>query len=218
MAYDKIWNNIHENMIWGKYPSEEVVRHFLGKYKHIPFKDRKKIKIIELGCGQSNNLWFLSREGFDTYGIEGSLEACKKGRDRLESENLDVNIYHGDFNDLSGFKKNYFDDVLDNVSLQHNRKSEIKNILLQAKNILKEDGKIFSVMVSDKTDGYKTGDFVEPGVYQNIQELWFKNRGLTCFSSFEDIIDYFQPFKDIVVDKKINIENGKTLEHYIIHN
>ncbi len=48
--------------------------------------DRKAIKILEVGCGPGANLWFMAREGFSVYGIDGSEHAIELARRRLDSE------------------------------------------------------------------------------------------------------------------------------------
>lgn len=73
-----IWEQIHSQRAWGRYPNEELVK-FIGKnFFRIPKEERQNIKILELGCGQGANLWFLAKEGFDVYGIDISPSAIKK--------------------------------------------------------------------------------------------------------------------------------------------
>ena len=67
------------------YPNEELLR-FLGVnfFSKSEKKDRKKIKVLEIGCGCCANLWMISKEGFDAYGIdiskEAALEISKRSR------------------------------------------------------------------------------------------------------------------------------------------
>jgi 2-polyprenyl-3-methyl-5-hydroxy-6-metoxy-1,4-benzoquinol methylase len=62
--FDSIW----ENEIYGdgkniaRYPYD-VILSFI--YRNFPRnKPRNEIKILEVGCGTGNNLWFAAREGF----------------------------------------------------------------------------------------------------------------------------------------------------------
>jgi len=57
----KLWDEIYQSNEWGKYPPVPVIR-FIAKnfYKD---KNRKEIKILELGSGTGANLWFCAREG-----------------------------------------------------------------------------------------------------------------------------------------------------------
>ena len=75
------WDKIFKDNEWGKYPCEELIR-FISRKFHVS-KNRKIIKILEVGCGAGANIWFLSREGFDVYGVDGSKYALKKAQKLL---------------------------------------------------------------------------------------------------------------------------------------
>ena len=64
-----------------RYPNEELCR-FMGRnYFSIEKTKRKAIKILEVGCGSGANLWMISKEGFDAYGIDlsqNAIELAKK--------------------------------------------------------------------------------------------------------------------------------------------
>ena len=74
-TFDEIWEDIHKNKEWGRYPSEEVIRFVARNYYN---QDRDKVKILDFGCGAGANTWFLAREGFDTYAFDGSKTAVKR--------------------------------------------------------------------------------------------------------------------------------------------
>ena len=60
-----------------KYPNEELCR-FIGRNFNVLNKSqRKKIKILEVGCGPGGNLWMLAYEGFDVYGLDISVTSIK---------------------------------------------------------------------------------------------------------------------------------------------
>lgn len=48
--------------------------------------NRESIKILEVGCGPGANLWYMNREGFTVYGIDGSETAIKKAEKRLKED------------------------------------------------------------------------------------------------------------------------------------
>ena len=86
---DKIWEEIHGNQPWGKYPQEYVIRFVARNYYN---RDRKSVKILDFGCGQGANTWYLAREGFDTYAFDGSENAVLKCSERLKNEGLTADI------------------------------------------------------------------------------------------------------------------------------
>ena len=83
MSWDRTWEKVFKENEWGKYPDENFIR-FLARnfYK----KDRKNIRILEIGCGPGANIWYMAREGFDVYGIDGSSIAIERARTRLKTE------------------------------------------------------------------------------------------------------------------------------------
>ena len=68
--WDKGWDKIFSTQEWGKYPGEELIRFIARNFYAAP--NRKDIRILEVGCGTGANLWFLAKEGFNAFGIDGS--------------------------------------------------------------------------------------------------------------------------------------------------
>lgn len=155
------------------YPQDEIVRFIARTFFKIPFEQRKKIKILDLGCGWGNNLKFLTEQGFDAYGIDFSssaVEHCKK---------LTHNVFQGDIKKLP-FQNEMFDAVIDRCSVQHNTLEEIKTIVSEVHRVLKKEGKFYSVMVHTLTVPFSV-----PTYYINEAEV--KN----VFALFTQIeIDY----------------------------
>ena len=149
---DKGWDKIFRKCAWGKYPSEEFIRFIARNFYN---KRRKKIKILELGCGPGANIWYLSREGFDVYGIDGSNIAIKKAKKRLKKENLKATLILGDVINIP-FKDNFFDLVFDIECLYSNSYLETKKILREVHRVLSPDGLFYSKTFSTKISGLKS--------------------------------------------------------------
>ena len=69
----EIWEKIFQENEWGKYSSVPVIRFIARNFYKV--KDRKNIKILEIGSGTGANLWFCAREGFSVIALEGSQTA-----------------------------------------------------------------------------------------------------------------------------------------------
>lgn len=162
MAWDKIWEEIFIERDWGKYPAENLIR-FIAKnlYKN----KQERVKILEIGCGTGANIWYLTREGFDAYGIDGSRTAIEKAKQYLAEEKLSAKLYVGDINNLP-FESNYFDGVIDIECLYCNDFKSSQKILYEIHRVLKNKGKLFSRSFSDK---------MFTGVEYNINKYEFKN-------------------------------------------
>ena len=84
MVWDKVWEEVFKRQRWSRYPNEELIRFIAKNFYKV--EDRKLIKILEVGCGPGANLWYLAREAFCVYGIDGSITAIAKAKNRLDKE------------------------------------------------------------------------------------------------------------------------------------
>ena len=76
-----IWERNYKKKRYNSYPYDKVVSIILRTY---PIKkNRKKIKVLDLGCGGGNNTEFLAKEGFDVYAVDGSKEAINLTKKRV---------------------------------------------------------------------------------------------------------------------------------------
>ncbi len=80
LSWDPIWEKVFSEQPWGKYPGESLIRFIAKNFYKL---NRGEVKILEVGFGTGANIWYLSREKFDTYGIEGSETGVKLAYERL---------------------------------------------------------------------------------------------------------------------------------------
>lgn len=167
-SFDNEWEKIHASQEWGKYPSENVIRFIARNYYS---KDRLKTRILDFGCGAGSNTWYLAKEGFDVYAFDGSVSAVEKTKKRLKEEKLNggENIIVCDALELP-YEEEYFDCVIDNAVVYANTYANINLMYSNIYRILKTDGKLFSVVFTTETTGYKTGKAIEKNTYSDIQE------------------------------------------------
>src|SRR6202012_2431216 len=81
-----LWDDVFSSQEWGKYPSEAMIRFVARNFYKAP--DRKKVALLEVGCGPGPNIWYMCREGFDVYGVDRSKVAMGLCGDRLRREGL----------------------------------------------------------------------------------------------------------------------------------
>lgn len=150
-SWDPVWEKIFSSREWGYYPEISVVRFIAEHFYNFTHKDRSKIKILDLGCGTGNHVWYLAREGFRVYGIDGSKTAIKSAKKRLAQEGLKAELMVGDMARLP-YGDDYFDAVIDSAAIQHNRLRDIGVIIHEIHRVLKPEGRVFSMLVAkDKT-------------------------------------------------------------------
>jgi ubiquinone/menaquinone biosynthesis C-methylase UbiE len=96
------------------YPWDRVVSFIFRYYPRN--KQKNEVKVLEVGFGSGSNLWFCSREGFDSYGVEGSPAAVDYAKQWFAKEGLKDNLFQGNFHPLR-FENDFFDLVIDRGSL-----------------------------------------------------------------------------------------------------
>lgn len=202
------WEKIHSERGWGKYPSEELVRFIAKNYYNV--ENRSEMKILELGCGQGANLWYIAKEGFDAYGIDFSQSAINKCQEYLKEEELKANLNVGNVEKIN-YQDKYFNCIIDIQCLQCNTMKSIKNILKEVYRLLKKGGKIFSITFSTETYGYGLGNEIEKNTFiSDHKELLTGSQH--HFFTKEEILQIYDEigFKDIKVDYIIkSYENEK---------
>ena len=129
---------------WSKkdlaYPDESLIR-FVSQTLSKKIQ-KKKIKILEVGCGAGSNLWYLSKKGYSVFGIDSSRKAISLSKKRCKKEKTKCKIFLMDAKKLQ-FKDNFFDMVLDIECLYSNSYEHTKLILNEISRVLKKDGIFF---------------------------------------------------------------------------
>lgn len=107
------WDEIYSGGGGSRYPYSEVVA-FVSRFA--TRKSPDQTRVLELGCGRGNNLWFLLREGFRAVGIDISSDALAAGSQMLRAEGHVPELLTGTFTALP-FVRDSFDVVIDRGSL-----------------------------------------------------------------------------------------------------
>lgn len=143
MAWDSVWDEIFKSQPWGQYPGEDLIRFVAKNFYKVP--QRSSVKLLEVGCGPGANLWYMAREGFQVYGIDGAPTAIELARSKLDREcpewtgELDV----GDIISLP-YADETFDAVIDNECLSCNPYEASVRIYKEMSRVTKPGGKMFS--------------------------------------------------------------------------
>lgn len=178
-----MWEKIFSERGWGCYPEVSVVRFIAKNFYSFTREDRSKIKILDLGCGTGNHVWYLAREGFRVYGIDGSKTAIKSAKKRLTYEGLKTELMVGDIARLP-YGDNFFDAVIDSAAIQHNCLQNIGVIVHEVYRVLKPGGRIFSMLVA-KDENLKIG--FGQTYFLNKREIY------KLFADFSELtINYYQ--------------------------
>ena len=118
MSRADLWEEIFSYRAWGRYPPEELVRFCAQRF--YARQPRSDVRLLEIGFGTGANLWYLAREGFGVYGLEGSEVGAAQARQRLDTELVGWSrgeadrLRVGDMCDPLPWPDNRFDAVIDN--------------------------------------------------------------------------------------------------------
>jgi cyclopropane fatty-acyl-phospholipid synthase-like methyltransferase len=210
-TFDQEWNRVHQSKNWGKYPAEEVIRFV---FRNFSTNDRHKIKILDLGCGQGANCWFLARENFNFFALDGSYSATVKCKNLVATiTNPQGRIFQADLGKLP-FKNNSFDAIIDAAAISANSTNNIKLILKEAKRLLTTGGKFLSTGLFDcKTTGYQTGKQLEANTYRNLTAGPLSRIGTIHFFTRNEIDRLWKQagFKDLKIDSLTRTDNNEQL-------
>jgi len=169
------------------YPNESLIQFIASNYFKLDFDKRKKIKILEVGSGSGANLWMLAKEGFDVYGLDSSNKGNQLAKTHLNDKwGVNASLTVGDFTDLP-YEDNFFDAVIDVVSLQHINLNDCTKAFNQVVRVLKPSGKFFSYRLSDHSVMYKNGggEMLDSSTIDNIADanMPLANNGPIAFWS-----------------------------------
>lgn len=192
MVWNSCWDDIFQQNEWGAYPPEELIRFIARNFYNVT--NRSEFVILEIGCGTGANLWYLAREGFSTYGIDGSEVGIERARVRLTSDGLNADLRVGDAMRLP-YPDDFFDAVIDVECLYSNSLKDSKVILAEIKRSLKPGGVFFSKTFMTGTYGEGLGRTLddEPNTYTELTEsaLGGGGVGIIRFTSEKELLDLY---------------------------
>jgi SAM-dependent methyltransferase len=176
-SFDPIWREKYAQGLEIRAPYDCIVSFV---FRNRPKKARSEIRILEVGCGTGNNVWYLSREGFSVSGIDGSPEAISYASQRLKEDRLAADLRVGDFTQLP-FPENTFDLVYDRGSLTCCGLSSAKRAVQEIYRVLVHGGKFFFNPYSAEHTSAKSGQQLEDNLTVNIDRGNLVGCGQLCF-------------------------------------
>ncbi|MHC1682469.1 MAG: class I SAM-dependent methyltransferase [Clostridiaceae bacterium] len=205
-TFDEMWEQIHNEVEWGKYPLEEVIRFVARNYYKT---NRSNVRLLDFGCGTGAVSWYIAREGFDAYGFDGSETAIKKAKNRMKEENVGANLIVADAGNLP-YDDEFFDGVIDSAVIYANNLEQIPSILKEINRVLKNGGKLFSTGLFNKnTTGFGTGENLGNNTYRELTEGALAHRGTVHFFNIDEIKKLWKEagFKEVKIDSILRSDN-----------
>ena len=128
---------------------EPAVFRFYGKFlKHIK---KKKIKLLDFGCGQGAGVNFFNDKKINAFGVDISLKDINEAKKNYKK--IKKKFTH--IKNIEDFKTKNFDVVTCIQSLYYMTNQDIQKKLNYFENILNKDGIIYATMISTKSSMFK---------------------------------------------------------------
>ncbi len=166
----------------------------------------------------------LSKEKLDTFGIDNSITAIDLCKKNLHKKKLKAKLYLGSMTKLP-FKENYFDLIVDVVSMQNmsfeNHKKSWKSIY----NCLKPGGYFFSFHLGQGSTSFKElkknkNNLIDKCTLKNIPKKYpLSHKGEVCFLNFRQTSKELEKigFKNINCEKNTRTYQSETyLIEYLV--
>jgi ubiquinone/menaquinone biosynthesis C-methylase UbiE len=191
-TFDPIWNKIYGNgQQLNKYPYSSIVSFLFSTAN--PFQPNgAQTKILEIGCGAGNNLWFAAREGFDVTGLDASDAAIEYARKRFSDDGLVGQFDVGDFTDLP-YEDDSFDLAFERAALSQTPKRSAKDAVTEIARVLCSGCLFYAEIYSDRVTsrGVKSngGLMTEvEGPYAGVGQIAFYSKNEIEYL-FDDVMD-----------------------------
>jgi 2-polyprenyl-3-methyl-5-hydroxy-6-metoxy-1,4-benzoquinol methylase len=216
MAFDQTWEQIFAARSWGKYPSEDVIRFVASRFRNAP--DRRAVRVLDLGCGGGAHTWFLAREGFDTYGIDGSESGIRQADALLKRDGLSASLKVGDFTRLD-YPHEFFDVVIDSSAVQHNTMTDIRQIHRQVLDVLKPGGHFLGILINTDTAGWTEAEQVEENTFRNFAGGPIQSELLVHFFTEADVRELMSGYEEVNLERTTRtVANGAhRYGHFIVN-
>lgn len=185
-----------------RYPFDMVVQFIYRNYPRS--KPRAETRILEIGCGVGNNLWFAAREGFNVTGVDVSPSAIKYARERFAEDGLNGDFQVADFIDLS-FPDGVFDLVFDRAAITCTTFGSTQQIIAKIHRMLKLGGKFFFNPYSDHDSSFVGGKLSPDGRTIDITAGTKIGIGPIYFYSKRDILTLFAKHWKLVSLRHVEI-------------
>lgn len=138
------------------------------------------VRVLEVGCGAGNNLWFAAREGFQVVGIDASTSAIAYARERFSKEGLTGEFRVGDFTNLP-FENAMFDLVWNRCALTCVGLSTVRAAISEVRRVLAPQGRFLFNPYSTQHSSAAQGEAGPDGLTLRIRAGTLVGAGQICF-------------------------------------
>ncbi|CAJ1855604.1 class I SAM-dependent methyltransferase [Aeromonas hydrophila] len=202
-----------------RYPNESLIGFMAKNFFVLSQSERSQCHVLELGCGSGANIWMLAREGFDVWGLDSSPRGIELCQQVLNSWHVHAHLDVGDMTVLP-YCPEYFDAIVDVVSMQHLTLLQHRAALAEIYRCLKPGGRVFSYHLG-KGSSVCQSDSVEWCDEISIADIPtgypLAGNGLTSFLDVSIVHDLYENFKNLEIEMiRRNYSSSNEVVEYIV--
>ncbi len=205
-----------------RYPNEQLIQFLATHFFALSRQYRKKIKILEIGCGSGANLWMMAHEGFDVYGTDDAPTGLQLCRRMLKSWGVFAHVLKADMRTQS-FPDAFFDAVTDVISMQHLNIADHKKTYTAVYSMLKPGGRFFSYHLGSASSSFKEARsrLIDPYTVYRVNNplVPLSGNGPICFIPAPLLRSLLKQagFIDITTEKvRRTYTTGKVIEYLVV--
>lgn len=155
------------------WPCEELVRAVAG---------RDLGDVLEVGCGNGANLWYLAEHSTRAVGVDFCAEALDEARSYTHSRGRAVELIQGDITRLP-FPDGTFDSLVDCMVSQHVPYAAHLPLYKEYARVLRPGGWLFLYHLTNRTTGGRLTAAIHPEHADTPKVPLFPAAGFTCLST-----------------------------------
>lgn len=187
-----------------RYPFDIVVS-FVYRW-HPRTKPRSEVRILEVGSGAGNNLWFAAREGFQVAGIDGSASAIEFTKARFAEDGLQGDFRVGNFLELP-WPDDSFDLAIDRASLTCGSPCDQRHAIAEVNRVLRPGGLFLYNGYSDHHSSARAGTLLSDGRVADIKSGSLAGIEGIGFASRSDVDSFFSKGWTVVKREHLLLED-----------
>ncbi len=197
-----------------RWPYQEVVSTFKRLEAGLP---RTRLRILEVGCGTGNNLWFFAAEGHEVHGLDISPSALTLARRHLVSHGFQPELAISDLTTLP-FADAAFDLTLERACLSCIASSQQPQTIAELHRVLKPGGVHLSFSLYGMSHPDKhAGEEIEPGTFARFKSGRLARSGQVTFFDDDRIRRLFASFQSVSTKRTCVFEGPALLsEEYSV--
>lgn len=216
-----LWSTIHSHrMASGAghlWPSETLIRLFKGRFVSGLKRDFHGKSVLDVGCGDGNNLLLYASLGLKIFATEISDDVCRLVSDRMKSTGYSADIRTGENTSLP-FADDTFDYLVSWNTIHYEPTVDrMTRAIREYARVLKPGGRFFISTTGPDHLILEGARSVGPNQYQIAIDDFRRGQTFFYFDDPSDIHFYFEPhFREVSIGRTRDELFSKTCDFWII--